>query len=83
MSEGIEVLAKPPGGGEAILSGEALGFVERLHREFQPRRRELLDRRAKRQAEFDAGALPDFLPETRSVRSGSWSLPLPGVRGIS
>ena len=60
MSKGIEVLAKPPAGGEAILSGQALGFVERLHREFQPRRRELLDRRAKRQAEFDAGALPTF-----------------------
>jgi malate synthase len=74
MGKGIEVLRKPPAGAEAILSGEALGFVESLHRQFQPRRRELLERRAKRQAEFDAGSLPDFLPETESVRRGTWTV---------
>ena len=30
------------------------------------------------QAQFDGGALPDFLPETASVRSGDWRVaPLP------
>jgi malate synthase len=74
MGKGIRVLAKPPAGAEAVLSGEALAFVERLAREFEPRRRELLEGRAKRQAEFDAGALPAFLPETESVRAAAWKV---------
>ena len=32
-----------------------------LHRRFNPRRLELLAARAQRQAELDAGALPDFV----------------------
>jgi len=55
-----------------ILSTEALEFVALLHRRFEPRRRELLARRAARQKEFDAGKLPDFLPETESIRRGDW-----------
>ena len=44
-----------------ILTPEALAFVAKLQRAFAPRRRELLDARAARQKEFDAGKLPDFL----------------------
>jgi malate synthase len=57
-----------------ILTPEALDFVARLHRAFEPRRQELLARRAARQKEFDAGRLPDFLPETRQVREGTWKV---------
>src|SRR4051812_44892425 len=57
-----------------ILTPEALDFVARLHREFEPRRQELLARRAARQKAFDAGRLPDFLPETRQVREGAWKV---------
>src|SRR5207248_9191541 len=57
-----------PAGGEAILTGDAFAFVAALHREFNPRRLELLARRAERQRELDAGVLPDFLEETRAVR---------------
>jgi len=57
-----------------ILSTEALDFVAKLHREFEPRRQELLARRAARQKEFDAGRLPDFLPETRQVREADWKV---------
>ena len=57
-----------------ILTEEALGFVARLHRKFEPRRQELLARRAQRQKEFDAGKLPDFLPETKAVREGEWKV---------
>src|SRR5689334_19535080 len=57
-----------------ILSAEALGFAAALHREFEHRRRELLERRAARQKEFDAGRLPDFLPHTASVREGDWRI---------
>src|SRR6266516_4851031 len=63
--EGVEILAARD---ERILTDEALAFVAGLHRELNPRRVELLARRGERQAELDAGALPDFLEETRAVR---------------
>jgi malate synthase len=74
MTEGLRVLAPPPPSAGEILSRGALAFVETLHRQFGPRRLELLERRAKRQAEFDAGALPGFLAETESVRTGAWKV---------
>jgi len=43
-----------------------------LHRELNLRRLELLERRRERQREFDAGARPDFLPETAAVRESDW-----------
>ena len=57
-----------------ILTPEALAFVARLHRAFNPTREALLARRAERQREIDAGQLPDFLPETAEVRAGEWSV---------
>jgi malate synthase len=57
-----------------ILTPEALAFVAKLSRTFEPRRQELLARRAARQKDFDAGKLPDFLPETKSVREGDWKI---------
>ncbi len=58
--------------GGDILTREALGFVERLHRELNPRRLELLERRRERQLALDAGESPGFLPETREIRAGEW-----------
>jgi malate synthase len=60
-----------------ILSPDALAFVELLQRELGPRRRELLNRRAERQRELNAGARPDFLAETRDVREGDWRVAPP------
>ena len=58
-----------------VLTPEALAFVADLHRTFNARREELLAARAERQARFDAGELPGFLPETASVREDdSWSV---------
>src|SRR5687767_6934517 len=57
-----------------ILSPEALGFVAKLHRSFESRRQELLARRAQRQKEFDSGALPDFLAETKKIRDAEWQV---------
>jgi malate synthase len=57
-----------------VLTPEALAFVAKLSRAFEPRRQELLARRAARQKDFDAGMLPDFLAETRSVREGDWKI---------
>src|SRR5215471_8037628 len=74
VAKGIEVLSKPPEHGQAILSGEALAFLGELHRRFEPARQKLLERRKERQAEFDRGVLPDFLPETESVRAADWKV---------
>ena len=57
-----------------ILTNDALALVAKLHRNFEARRQELLARRAARQKEFNAGALPDFLPETRSIRESEWKI---------
>jgi malate synthase len=57
-----------------VLTPEALELVARLHRAFNPRRAELLARRQARQAELDAGKLPDFLPETAHIREGDWAI---------
>ncbi len=69
LPEGVELLGP---GDDEVLSPEALAFVVRLHRELNPTRLDLLERRARRQADLDEGALPDFLPETRDVREGDW-----------
>ncbi len=61
-----------------ILTPDALDFVTTLARAFGPRRAELLQRRAQRQLEIDAGKLPDFLPETAPIRQGDWTIaPIP------
>jgi malate synthase len=61
-----------------LLDAGALDFLTDLHRRFDPRRRALLAARAERQARFDAGALPDFLPETRALREDDWRVaPIP------
>jgi malate synthase len=74
MTTRAQILARPPESGAAVLTAEALGFVEALHRRFDPVRRQLLARRVERQASFDAGALPDFLPETAAIRGGAWTV---------
>src|SRR5438067_1660031 len=61
-----------------ILTPEALNFVAKLVRAFSDRREELLQRRAQRQAEINAGKMPDFLPETEHIRAGDWTIaPVP------
>jgi malate synthase len=78
---GVEVTGPMHDRYDEILSTEALDFVAGLHRAFDGRRRELLARRDARAAELAAGALPDFLPETASVRDGDWRVadPAPGL----
>ena len=61
-----------------VLKSEALAFIAGLARTFQPRIRELLEARRNLQLRLDAGQRLDFLPETRSIREGDWSIaPLP------
>src|ERR1700740_432875 len=66
----VQALIKP--GFDAVLTPEALQFLVKLHRAFEPRRRELMALRAERAAQIDRGQRPDFPAETRSVRDGVW-----------
>ncbi|MDR1462301.1 MAG: malate synthase A, partial [Azoarcus sp.] len=78
LPKGVEIDAPIHPGYESILSREALELVACLHRAFEPRRRELLRLRAERQARFDAGEMPGFLPDTNHIRAGQWKIaPLP------
>ncbi len=63
---------------EAVLTPEALRFVETLVRELGPTRDRLLARRVERQAALARGVLPDFLPETEALRKREWKVaPIP------
>jgi malate synthase len=69
---GIEISGRITPEYAEILTPEAVAFAAALQRRFGGRRVELLALRAVRQRDFDAGRLPDFLPETRAVREGNW-----------
>src|SRR6266849_2277561 len=61
-----------------MLTPEAQAFLTKLARTFESRRQHLLARRRVRQQEIDAGHLPDFLPETTSIRQQEWTVaPIP------
>src|SRR5262245_20891279 len=61
-----------------ILTPAALEFLATLHRGFNGRRLELLQRRVERQKRIDQGELPDFLPETKAIRESDWQVaPVP------
>ncbi|MEA5445313.1 malate synthase A [Gammaproteobacteria bacterium AB-CW1] len=70
----LEFKADPPAGSDHILSEEALAFVADLGLRFGPRIWTLLEARQARQARFDRGAAPDFLPETRAIREQDWTI---------
>ena len=74
LPAGMEITGQVTPEFAGILSPEALAFVAKLHRAFEPRRQELLAKRAARQKEFDAGKLPDFLPETKAIRERDWTI---------
>jgi malate synthase len=75
---GIEIRGRLTPAYTQILDEQALALVTKLARKFEPRRREVLAARARRQAEFDTGKLPDFLPETKHIRDSEWTVaPVP------
>jgi malate synthase len=71
---GVEVHGLVSSEFRSVLTDDALSLVARLQREFGSRREELLARRTARQKDFDAGKLPDFLPEMRSIRESEWTI---------
>ncbi len=75
---GIEITGRITPEYAQILTPQAVALAAKLQRAFGGRRTELLAARARRQAELDAGRLPDFLPETRAIRDGDWTCaPIP------
>ena len=69
----MQLQAKLEGQMSEILMPEALAFVEKLCREFEPTRQKLLARRIERQKEIDNGVLPDFPTATKKIREDkSW-----------
>jgi malate synthase len=81
-TDGVEITGPAQDRYDEILTAEALGLLTALHREFRPRRAELLAARARRQDELIAGGLLDFLPETAGIRQdASWRVapPAPGL----
>ncbi|MEO8411583.1 MAG: malate synthase A, partial [Propionivibrio sp.] len=78
LPAGMQISGPMQPGYETILTTDALALVAKLHRAFNARRLELLAARVARQQRIDAGEMPDFLPETKSVRDGDWKIaPLP------
>ncbi|QUG40032.1 malate synthase A [Psychrobacillus sp. INOP01] len=74
----IEIVGREVEGIREILTPEALDFVASLHHLFDTRRKELLQARQVRQEKLDNGGTLDFLPETKAVREGDWTIaPLP------
>ncbi|MDK9738788.1 malate synthase A [Vibrio sp. D404a] len=61
-----------------ILSKDALIFLEALVKKFGERRQNLLTDREAKQAQFDAGALPDFRDDTAAIRDDkTWKVATP------
>jgi malate synthase len=75
---GIKVKGKMKPGFEGILTPKALQFLEQLERRFGEKRKQLLQNREKKQQSINEGKLPDFLPETESIRQSDWKIsPIP------
>ncbi|KAI8867977.1 malate synthase A [Ramicandelaber brevisporus] len=79
---GVAILGEVTAEQAEILTPEALTFLATLQRAFNATRLTLLQKRVLRQQQLDAGALPDFLPETAHIRAdASWqgAKPAPGL----
>ena len=57
-----------------VLTPDVMNFLEQLDLKFEAERLNLLNRRKVRQAAFDKGSLPDFVPDTEGVRKSAWSV---------
>src|SRR4029453_9740428 len=73
-SSDIELRGPVEGRASEVLTPEALTFLAGLQRRFGAGGEGLRARRVDRQAELDAGALPDFLEETRELRESEWQV---------
>ncbi len=78
MKNEIQINGKLTDSYNEILTEDALKFIAELQKNFNSKRKELLKNREKIQSEIDNGIMPDFLPETKSIRDGDWKVaPIP------
>jgi malate synthase len=78
FADGIQILDEVTPAYAEILTAEATAFLAELSRRFEPTRQERLAARVKRQAELNAGVLPDFPAETAEIRAKAWTVaPIP------
>lgn len=75
----VEILGPPGPRHDEILTPKAMDFLATLHELFDDRRLALLEQRQIRQAGFDSGDRPDFLPESSDARSGTWQVAPPAA----
>src|SRR5918997_6153405 len=59
---------------DRVLTQDALEFLGRLHREFEPRRQEILAARRERAVRVGRGEQLDFPAETVEIRGSEWSV---------
>src|SRR5919109_1436834 len=72
LPAGIEILGEEVPGMDRVLTPAAVRFLAAILRKFTPEREQLFVRRREVQRRLRAGANPDFLDETRSMRQESW-----------
>jgi malate synthase len=70
----LECTGKPTAATDRVLTPTALDFLTALLREFEPRRRELLDRRREVHRRLDEGDRPHLRPDTAAVRAADWTV---------
>lgn len=78
VQAGIEIKAPAGVNHASVLPADVLALLTELHRRFDSQRLALLTARRERQAHFDAGGIPDFRADTRSIRESGWRVaPIP------
>jgi len=73
-SDHVQVSGPVTGLEDQVLTPQAIEFLVKLARAFEPTRRRLLEARHDRQKRIDAGELPAFLPDTAEIRESSWTV---------
>jgi malate synthase len=71
-TDDLTITGSPTRESARVLTRDALQFVARLHREFNPTRERLLAARAERRERLHAGESLSFLAETANARTADW-----------
>jgi malate synthase len=74
MGVALVVDGPPVSGADEVFSLEARGFLEELHRRFNPRRLALLQQRQVVQQRLQAGWQPTFRQDTQKIRDQEWTI---------
>ena len=71
LVENTELRIKHKNGYENIITPDALAFLKELHKKFNAKRKELLEKREIQQVLFDNGEYPVFPLETKNIREST------------